>query len=167
MLTKQQKIEQVNSSVNDVKRSKAIIFADFTGISTSELKSLRSVLREVEGKFKVIKKRLLNIALRQCKVDIDPTKFDSQVGTIFVNSDLFNSANKIYKLIKELARAKKDLKVLGGFDLIEKKNVSPEEFVIMAKLPSREILLTQIAVMFTMPIKKLIILLNQRAKKMV
>ena len=76
----------------------------------------------------------------------------------------YQCRNKIYKFVKDLAKTKKDLKILGGIDLETKKGVSAEEFVKMAKLPTREQLLTQIAVMLTMPVKKVMIALNERSK---
>ena len=164
MLTKQQKIKQVEEGVAEIKNSKTILFADFTGISTSELRNLRLMLKEVGGKFKVIKKRLLKIALRKSEKDSDPTQFKSQVGAILLSKDIFSAAGNLYKFVIELAKTKKDLKILGGFNLPENKNITSEEFVKIAKLPPREILLTQIAIMLTMPVKKIMIALNEVGK---
>ena len=150
-----------------IKNSKTILFANFTGISTSELRNLRLILKEVGGKFKVIKKRLLKIALQKSGANSDPTQFKSQVGTILLSGEIFSAAGNLYKFVKELAKAKKDLKILGGFDLLENKNITSEEFIKIAKLPNKEILLAQIAIMLTMPIKKVMIALNElgRAEK--
>lgn len=164
MLTKQQKIKQVEDGVKEIKNSKAILFADFSGIPTSELRNLRLVLKEVGGKFKVIKKRLLKIALEKSGINSNPMEFESQVGTILLSKEIFSAAGSLYKFIKNLAKSKKDLKILGGVDILENKDISSEEFLKIAKLPSREMLLTQIAVMLTMPVKKLMIALNERSK---
>ena len=166
MLTKQQKTQQIERGVEAIKKSQGLFFADFTGISTVELRNLRLMLKEVGGKFQVIKKRLLKLALRKAGSDYDPTQFESQVGTVFISTDIFNAANRLYKFAKELAKSKKDLKVLGGLDLVNKKSLSADEFMALAKLPSREQLLTQIAVMFTMPVKKLMIAINSRGEQL-
>jgi len=47
----------------------------------------------------------------------------------------------------------------------ENRMVDAKEFNLVAALPSREILLSQIAMMLTMPIKKLMLGLNERAKQ--
>lgn len=165
MLTKQQKAQQIEDGSETIKNSQGLFFADFTGIATADLRNLRLVLKEIGGKFQVIKKRLLKLALKKTGADLDPTKFESQVGTIFVSGDIYSAASRVYKLIKELAKAKKDLKILGGLDITNQKEMSAEDFVVIAKLPSREQLLTQIAVMLTMPVKKVMMALNERAKK--
>lgn len=165
MLTKQEKQAQVKEGMEAIKKSHGLFFADFTGIPTAEIRRLRIALREAGDKFQVLKKRLLKIALKDAGSDFDPTQFNSQVGTFFIRSDIYAAANKIYKFVKNLAKTKKDLKILGGIDLENNRDVSAEEFVRMAKLPTREQLLAQIAVMLTMPVKKVMIALNERSKK--
>ncbi len=117
MLTKQEKQAQVKEGVGAIKKSRGLFFADFTGIPTAEIRKLRIALREVGDKFKVLKKRLLKIALKEAGSDFDPTQFESQVGTFFIDSDIYSAANKIYKFVKDLAKTKKDFKVLSCIDL--------------------------------------------------
>ena len=166
MLTRQQKSQQIDESIKELQKSESLILVDFDKLPTADLKNLRLLLREFSGKFKVVKKRLLKIAFQRANVAVDPTQFASQVGTILVPADLYSVAGKIYKFIKDLAKSKKDLKVLTVFDLKNKKTISVEEFNAIAKLPSREILLAQVAMMLTMPMKKLLVVLNGRKDKL-
>ena len=123
-------------------------------------------MRETGGTFTVIKKRLLRIALKNKGIDFDPaTKFAEQAGMIANPLEIFEIAGKIQAIVKEIAKAKKELKIVGGVDLTTKKEITPLEFLAIAKLPSREALLTQIAFMLTMPIKKVMVALNERAKQ--
>lgn len=162
MLTRAQKEEQVKLGVEELKKAESLILVDFNAIPTADLRNLRALLREFNGKLKIIKKRLLKIIFQKQGIDLDPTKFDSQVGAVFVPTDLYAVSAKIYKFIKDLAKNKKDLKVLSAFDLKNNKLVSVEEFTKIAKLPTREALLAQVAMMMTIPIKKLLIVLNGR-----
>ena len=164
MLTKEQKKKVVARGEDVVGTAKHILFADFTGVPTAELRKLRILMRELGGTFTVLKKRLLRIALKNKGIDCDPTKFERQAGLITVSQDIYSAAAKIYALVKELARTKKDLKILGGVDIEAKKELSAEEFVTIAQLPSRETLLTQIAFMLTMPMKKIMVGLQKIAK---
>ncbi len=166
MLTRQQKEEQVKLGIEELKKAESLILVDFNAIPTADLRNLRILLKEFNGKMKVIKKRLLKIIFQKQGVDLDPTKFESQVGAVFVPTDLYAVSAKIYKFIKDLAKSKKDLKVLSAFDLKNNKLVSVEEFMKIAKLPTREILLAQVAMMMTVPIKKLLIVLNSRKEKL-
>ena len=83
---------------------------DFSGIPTADLRNLRTLLKELNSRLKVIKKRLLRIVFKNEGLDLDPTQFESQVGAIFVQSDIYSVAGKVYKFIKELAKKKRDLK---------------------------------------------------------
>ncbi len=164
MLTKEQKKKSVAHGEAVLEKSQHILFADFTGVSTLQLKKVRGLMRELEGNFSVIKKRLIRIALKNKGINFDPTRFDAQAGIISIPGDIYGAAGKIYALIKELARVKAHLKILGGITLTEKKEISAEEFTLIAKLPPREALLTQIAFMLTMPVKKIMVGLNALAE---
>lgn len=165
MLTKEQKKKSVRQGEAMLEKSRHILFADFTGVSTLHLKKVRGLMRELEGSFSVIKKRLIRIALKNKGIDFDPTRFDAQAGIIAIPGDIYGAAAKIYALVKELARAKANLKILGGITIADKKEISAEEFTLIAKLPAREALLTQIAFMLTMPVKKVMVALGEQAKK--
>ena len=166
MLTRLQKEKEVSEGLEALKKSDSLVLIDFDGLPTADLKNLRLLLRDLNSKLKIIKKRLLKIVLEKGGVAVDPTQFESQVGTIFAQSDVYGFAGKINKFIKELAKNKKELKVLSVFDLKNKRAIGLEEFNAIAKLPSKEILLAQVAMMITVPIKKLLIVLNSRKSKL-
>jgi len=165
MLTKEQKKASIAKGEELIGVSKNILFTDFTGIPTADLRKLRMLMRELGGSFSVIKKRLLKIALTRKGITYDPTRFEAQAGLITLTQPIYETAGKIQALVKELAKAKKDLKILGGVDLESNQEISAEDFVKIAKLPSRETLLTQIAFMLTMPVKKVMVALHSQQEK--
>ena len=166
MLTKEQKKQSVAKSEDIIGKSKSVLFADFTAVPTADIRKLRILMRELGGAFTVVKKRLLRIALKNKGIEFDPkASFESQAGMISMPQELFEAAGRIQALVKELAKAKKNLKILGGIDIATGKPVSAAEFVAISKLPSREALLTQIAFMLTMPVKKVMTGLGERAKQ--
>jgi large subunit ribosomal protein L10 len=166
MLTKSQKKEQVESGVKELKNSQSLVFADFTGVATSDVRNLKMSLKESGAKFKVFKKRLLKIAMKDAGVEVDPTQFDAQVGTVFASKSIYDVAGGVAKFAKDLLKnTKKEFKILGGYDAKEKKFFDAAQVATIAKLPSREVLLTQIAVMLGMPIKKVMTALNRLAAK--
>ena len=165
MLTRLQKKQQIQDGSEELKKSRSFLLVNFDKIPTADLRNLRLLLREYQSKFKVIKKRLLNIVFKDNKVALDPTKFSSQVGTIFIVSDIYSIAGRIYKFLKDLAKAKKNMELLAVYDLENKKEISLEDFNKIAKLPTKEVLLTQLAFILTMPIKKLMLAINGRKEK--
>ncbi len=167
MLTKTQKKEQVELGVKELKNSNSLVFADFTGVSTADVRILKTALKESGAKFKVFKKRLLKIAMKDAGIEVDPTQFDAQVGTIFASKAIYDVVGGVAKFAKDLLKkTKKEFKILGGYDSKEKKFFDGAQMAVIAKLPSREILLTQIAVMFSMPIKKVMTALNSRKEQL-
>ena len=158
MLTKQQKKEQIAKGVELIKDSHSILFIDFSGIPVTNLQSFRNILREAGAKMTVIKKRLLKISFQEAGVDYDPTQFGSQAAVIFVPDEIISVAGSINNFVKEL-------EVLGGYDVKEKKVITLDEFNILAQLPTKDILLAQMAIVFTMPIKKLMFALNSRKEQ--
>lgn len=167
MLTKLQKKEQVKRGQELIKKSQNLIFADFTGVSVEELRRLKNELRNAGADFRVFKKRLLKIALKEAGIDFDPKQFEAQVGTVFTAKELTSVASQIYKFSKELAKKKKDFKVLGAYDLAEKSFMDPQQFMIIAKLPNKEVLLSQFLGVLAGPIRALMYLLQEKSKKMV
>lgn len=166
-LTKIQKQEQAELGLKKIKDSQNLVFVDFNKVSVENIKRLRRELKKLGADFKVLKKRILKIALQKSGVEFDPLQFKAQLGTIFLPKDLSDFAAQIYKFSKELERTKKgEFKVLGSFDLLEKRFVDVNEFNAIAKLPSREALLAQIAMMLTMPIKQVMQILNERSKQL-
>ncbi len=166
MLTKEQKKKSIAKGEEIISASRNIIFADFANMSTTDIRKVRVLMRELGGAYTVIKKRLLRIALKNKGIDFDPsTKFPGQAAIISMPQEIFEVASKIQNIVKEFAKAKKVLKIMGGIDIAAKKEITAAEFAIIASIPSRETLLTQIAYMLTLPIKKVMIGINERAKQ--
>ncbi len=166
-LTKVQKTKQIDLGLEKIKSSQNLIFVDFNKVSVENIKRLRRQLKKLGGDLKVIKKRLLKLALQKAGLDFDPLQFKAQLATIFLPRDLSEFAPLIYKFSKELEKTRKgDFKILGGWNILEKKLVDSNEFNMIAKLPGREVLLAQIAMMLTMPLKQFMGILQERSKKL-
>lgn len=167
MLNKAQKKEQVSLGTKEIAGSQSLIFADFGGVPTGDIRALKTTLRAAGAKFKVFKKRLLRVALKDSGIDVDPTQFEAQVGTIFAPKAIYDVAGGVAKFARDLLKnTKKEFKILGGYDTKEKKFFDGSAMAIIAKLPPREVLLTQIAVMLGMPIKKVMTALNSRKEQL-
>lgn len=162
MKTKQQKIEQVEGGQELLKQSQLLLFTDFTGTGVEDMKNLRKTLREMGAKFKVIKKRLLRIVFEKMGVDFNPEQFDSQVGTIFTQKDIYEIISPVYKFGRE--KEKQGFKILGAYDLAEKKFIDAETVVKIGKLPSREILLSQLVGVLSAPMRMLAYILSEKSK---
>ena len=162
MLTKKQKLEKIKESEKLLKENALVIFTDFTGASVGDLKILRKSISSVEGKFKVFKKRLLNIAFKESGIDFDVGQFDLQLGTFFSNKDIHESASIVYKFFKSVE--KKGFKILGAYDIKNKNFFDAETVKRIGQLPSREILLSQLVGMLASPLRMFLHVLNEKNK---
>lgn len=162
MKTKQQKNEAVKEAQKLVEESQNLFFVDFTGTGVEDMKALRRTLRGLDVKTKVIKKKLLRVALEKNKVDFNPEQFNEQLATIFSSRDISDVASPIYKFYKE--KEKKGFKMLGAYDLANKTFFDEVMIKRIGQLPSREILLSQLLGMLQAPMKMFLYVLDQKSK---
>ncbi|MDD5099001.1 MAG: 50S ribosomal protein L10 [Candidatus Colwellbacteria bacterium] len=157
MLTKKEKNSIIDEGVKNFGKSRSMVFIDFTGVKTGELNNFRKVIRGVNGELSVIKKKLLRVAFDKAGIDFNPETFESQVGTIMSPEDVFTIAGPTVKF--------QSAKVLGGYDLEAKRFVPAEEVIMLGKLPSKEILISQFVGMVASPIRSFMFVLKERAKQ--
>jgi large subunit ribosomal protein L10 len=165
MKSKLQKGKELEQGKKLLQASQTVVFADFTGVNIEAVKRLKKGIKEAGATFKVLKKRLLKIAFKEQGINFDPTQFEAQVGVVFIPGDLTSAAAPIYKFSKELAKEKKEFKVLGVYDLLGKTFLTGEQFIAIAKLPSREVLLGQLVSMLLTPIRQFMFVIDQLSKK--
>jgi len=157
MLTKEQKKKVINNEIDNLKKSRSVVFIDFSKVKAGELNSFRKTIRETGGELKVVKKKLLRVAMSQAGIDFNPEIFESQVGTIFSNNEIFAMAGPTHKFSVA--------KILGGYDIDGKRFLPAEEVIMLGKLPSKEVLLSQLVGMLASPIRSLMFVLKERASK--
>lgn len=164
MLTKNQKAAKIDASKAMLKSMKTLVFVDFTGTSVEGLKKLRRGLNEIGAKMEVVKKKLLRVAFSESNINFNPEQFDMQVATIFSDKDISEVAGVVYRFSKEVEKTT-GFKILGAYDLTASVFSDAEIIKTIGKLPSREILIAQFLGMLTVPLKKLLVVLDETSKK--
>lgn len=167
MLTKEQKSKYIEEGKKLLQGNKTVVFADFTGLTVGETTQLRRILKDLGGKMKVIKKKLMRIAFEKSGVDFNPEQFESQAAMIFAPSDISEVAGPVYKFGKDKDKEKRGFKILGAYDLSAKNFFDAETVKKIGQLPSREILLGQLVGMLAAPIKMFMYVLNEKSKQTV
>ncbi|OGG43061.1 50S ribosomal protein L10 [Candidatus Jorgensenbacteria bacterium RIFCSPLOWO2_12_FULL_42_11] len=161
MKSKEQKNKEIKAGEELFGKSQSLIFVDFGKIPTQKILSLKKKLKELGVQFKVIKKRLLKIIFKKSEIDFDPQSVSGgQMGTIFALKDIYSTARLVYKFFESI-------KILGAYDLKEKQFLESDLFKKIALLPSREVLLAQLAGVLTAPLKMFLYILNEKSKQMV
>ena len=157
--------EQKEKIVQDLKTSaenqKAMVFVGFSGLKVKDTLALKAKLKAINGVFKVCKKTLLNIVLRDPKYKMRARDLDGQVAVAFGLDDEAALAKTIYDFSKE----QENLKVLGGF--FNNRFEGKEYVFAMAKLPSRNQLLAQLVYSMKSPLSNLTYVLQANIKGLV
>jgi large subunit ribosomal protein L10 len=163
MKTKVQKQSEIKRGAELLDKSSALVFADFTKVATEDVRKLRRELQKDGSKFLVIKKRLLNVILKEKGIDFDVRRFKLSVGTVFAQSGIEEVSAPVVKFFKAMKLEKE--KVLGGYDIKKKAFVEAGDVIMIGQLPSREVLLSQLVGQLAAPLTSLLYVLSERSKK--
>lgn len=144
--TKQQKEVIVKELAEKLKGSKAVVFSDYKGLKVKDMTLLRKELRAEGVDLSVVKKTLINIALKDAGIEMDVRALEGQIAIAVSEKDEVAAA----KIIAKLAKANENLKIVGG--VLGTKELTVEEVNALAKLPSKEELLSKLVGTLNAPI---------------
>jgi len=160
-ITRQQKEEIIEQGKRDLQDSGLVLFADYKGTNVDDIGTLRATLRGANANMKVIKKRLLNIILKDSGVDFDANKLDGQVATVFAKGEMSDVAGPLYQFSKD----HEGFELLGGVDINEKTEIPRETILKIGNLPPRDVLIAQVVGSIAAPLRGLMYVLSEKAKK--
>lgn len=146
MLTKKQKHELVKELVEEIKRSKSAVFVDFKGLKVKDVTELKKELRAAEVKYSVVRKTLLEIALKEAGINADIKGMEGQISVSLSQGDEISAA----KIIDKFAKKNENIKMVGGF--LGTDVMTAAEVKALAKVPSKEELLGQLVGTLNAPI---------------
>lgn len=133
MMKRAEKESLLKQVTESAKEAKALVFSDYKGVTVKQLSEIRAELRKSGSRFQILKKTILNIALRDAGIAVDARKLEGQVGVAF-STDEVSAA----KAIADYVKANKEMKlsIVGG--ALEGKALSAAEVKALAKLPSKD-----------------------------
>lgn len=150
-----QKKDDVKKLAEQMKDAKLILLADYRGINVSDVTNLRTSLRNIKADYKVIKNNITKRALAECGFEGLDEALEGPTAVIMTNEDYLEPTKVIYNFSKN----NDYYKIKGG--IIEGKVMTAEEIITLAKLPSREQLLSMLAGALLGNISKLAVALDQ------
>lgn len=155
MQTKVQKEALIAEVVENIQSSKALVFAEYKGVPVKELTELRRELMKNGGRFQVLKKTLLGIALKESSVSVNGRDLPGQVGIAYSQDEVTAA-----KILADFAKAHKELSfsIQGG--ALGKEALSTEQVIALAKLPSQDQLRGQLVGTLQAPISGFVRVLN-------
>lgn len=142
-------------------QAKTVVVTDYRGLNVAEVTKLRSKLREAGVEYKVAKNTLLKRAIEDAGLEAMDDILQGPTAIAFSYEDLVAPAQVLAKFAKE----HKKLEIKGG--LLEGKIISLTEVKALAELPSREVLLTQVASALQSPLVGMVNVLQGPLRKTV
>ena len=141
-------------------KAKLIILTDYRGINVSDVTKIRADLRKADCEYKVAKNTILQFAAKEAGLEGLVDLLQGPTAITFSNEDYVEPAKVLY----DYAKTSDFYKIKGG--VMDGKVVSVEEIEKLAKLPSREMLLTQLATVLLANIRNLAVVLDQTKQKL-
>lgn len=151
----EKKQSEVSALAEKIKEAKLVLLTDYRGISVEDVTGLRSNLRKVDAEYKVIKNNITRRALAEAKIEGLEDLLVGPTAVVLSSEDYLEPLKAVY----EYAKNNETYKIKGG--VIDGKVMTTEELITLAKLPSRETLISMLAGALLGNISKLAVALDQ------
>ena len=150
-----QKKEEVKKLAEEMKEAKLILLTDYRGINVTDDTALRRDLRGAGAKYSIIKNNITKRALAECGIEGLEDKLEGPTAVVMSSEDYLEPSKIIYKFSKD-----NDYYTIKG-GVIDGKVMTTDEIITLAKLPSRETLLSMLAGALLGNISKVAVALDQ------
>ena len=129
--------------------AKLTAYANYQGLSVADLEDLRKSAREQGVKIKIVKNRLVRVAMNEIAVykDTDTTHLTGQLVYAISDSDEVAPA----KILADFGKTRKALKLVGGFSEAGRM-IDTAEITALAALPSKNELVAQVVAQLLSPV---------------
>ena len=138
-----------------------VLLGDFTGMDVATATDLRRQLREASVEYRVVKNSLARLAMEETGFGVLKDQMTGPNGFVMTDGDAAVAA----KIMFEFEKTRKTPTIRLG--IIDAVIVTAAEIRAIAELPSRDVLLAQIAAGFQAPVAGLARLLNELSRKLV
>ena len=150
-----QKKQEVSKLASEIKEAKLVLLVDYRGINVEDVTKLRTTVRNANASYRVIKNNITRRALEEAGIEMEGSVLEGPTAVIMTNEDYLEPTKAIY----EFSKANEFYKIKGG--VVEGKVMTAEEIITLAKLPSRDTLLSMLAGALLGNISKLAVALDQ------
>lgn len=146
-VTKAQKKETLAELEKAFKAAKAVVFSQYQGTNVKNMRELRKRLHEKKVDFKVARKTLILLAAKTAGFsEIPPEYMQGPIGLAFANGDEMAAA----KIVHEFAKTAETVRIAGA--ILEGKLIPASEVRVLAALPGKEVLISQLVGLMKSPI---------------
>lgn len=159
--TLSQKRVVIDEISNKIKAAKAMVFADYRGLTVEQDTELRSALRKAGVEYKVVKNTLTRIAVNENGLEGLDGILNGPTAMAVSDTDPVAPA----KVLNEYAKKFEKLELKAG--VVEGKIIDLNGIKALAELPPREVLIAKVLGGFNAPISGFVNVLNGNMRGLV
>ena len=158
-INKSKKAELIAKYSEILKDSQTVVYVKFKTFPVSKQDILRKTGIKENINYMVVKKTLWNIACEANNIKGDKIMGDAEMSVLYSAQDNMSPIKLAYNTQKD---NKESFNIFGG--IFEREYKDKDFMISMATIPSREVLLSQIAFLFKSPIQRFAIAINEVSK---
>lgn len=158
-ISKDKKVSIVASFSDMLKDAQSVAFVQFNKLTVKDANALRRALRASNVTYKVGKKTLIKRVLDDMGIKGELPPLEGEIA-LAASADLLAPAREVY----EFQKTHKDVVSLVG-GIFEGEYKDQSAMLSIATIPSREVLLSQIAYLLKSPMQRLAIAVGEVAKQ--
>ena len=141
------KVATVDEVKSRVEGTTTAVVTEYRGLSVAQISSLRRQLRALDADYKVFKNTLVRRAIEGTAVEPMGEFLVGPTAIAFIDGDV----SAVAKALRDFAKESPKLIVKGG--VLDGKALSSKDLSALANLPSRDVLLAQLAGLIASPLR--------------
>jgi len=156
---REQKQQEIDSLKESFVKSESVILADYCGLTVGQMQDVRTKLRSASVEFRVAKNTLAKRAIKDTDSESLSEVFTGPTAIAFSYADPVAGAKVLSELVEDYAAFELKGGVLGN------KLLSIGDITALSKLPTKEVLLSQLLSVMNGPMTGFVRVLsgNQRS----
>lgn len=155
----EQKKQAVAELAEQLKNSCCGVVVNYSGITVADDTKLRKQLREADVKYAVVKNSLLERSVEAAGIEDLKGCFEGATAIATCDSDYVAAA----RILSEYAEKSKTFEIKAGY--MDGKAIGIDVVNRLAKIPSKEVLLAQVAGVFSAPMSMFALCLEALKEK--
>ncbi len=138
MLTLEEKKALVEDLHEKLQKANIVILTDYKGLKVEEVNGLRRQLKEAGAEYRVVKNTVLKRASENTDAAVVSDYYEGPTAVVMSYDDPVTPAKILFEFVKNNEKMKIKIGAMNGGLL------TADKIIALSKLPSREILLSQL-----------------------
>jgi large subunit ribosomal protein L10 len=159
-INREKKNQLIESYVEKLSRSRAIILTDYRGLTVIEMETLRAKLREAGGGYSIVKNTLVARALEEVGFSVPEDVLAGPTAIGFA----YDEVPALAKAVNDFAKDTEILQIKGG--VLDGKFLSPKQIGSLADLPPKEVVFAQLLGLIQQPGNRVAGVINAAGNKL-